>query len=96
MNTSADADIYRIEFGIEGMNAIDVRITPGNSSELTTPLVPGITREALLSTMRIYTVRRIGPPTDTKQCKNGGWREFNVPSTFKNQGACIRYVESQR
>lgn len=36
----------------------------------------------------------IGPPTDKKQCKNGGWKTFNNPS-FKNQGSCVSFVENQ-
>ncbi len=35
----------------------------------------------------------IGPPTDKNECKNGGWMTFNSP-TFKNQGQCVSYVQS--
>ena len=35
----------------------------------------------------------VGPPTDKNQCKNGGWQTFNNPS-FKNQGQCVSYVQS--
>jgi hypothetical protein len=31
--------------------------------------------------------------TDKDQCKNGGWRT-KFPLTFKNQGACIQYVNT--
>ncbi len=34
----------------------------------------------------------VGPPTSKNECKNGGWENFNNPS-FKNQGACVSYVE---
>lgn len=34
----------------------------------------------------------IAPPTNKDQCKNNGWKIFNNPS-FKNQGACVEYVE---
>lgn len=34
----------------------------------------------------------VGPPTDKNQCKDNGWKTFNNP-TFKNQGACVSYVE---
>lgn len=37
----------------------------------------------------------VGPPTDKNQCKNGGWQQFNNPS-FRNQGQCIRYVNTGR
>lgn len=35
----------------------------------------------------------VGPPTDKNECKNGGWMTFDNP-TFKNQGACVSYVQS--
>jgi len=33
----------------------------------------------------------IGPPTDTDQCKDDGWKTFNNPA-FKNQGQCVSSV----
>ena len=35
----------------------------------------------------------VGPPTNKDQCKKGGWETFTNP-TFKNQGACVSYVQS--
>ena len=32
-------------------------------------------------------------PTDMVQCKDGGWKTFTDPS-FKNQGSCVSYVQS--
>ncbi len=37
----------------------------------------------------------VGPPTSKNECKNGGWEKFNNPS-FKNQGACVSYVEKHK
>lgn len=37
---------------------------------------------------------QIGPPSTTDQCKNGGWKNYNAPRTFKNQGDCIQYVNT--
>jgi hypothetical protein len=34
----------------------------------------------------------IGPPTNKDQCKNDGWKFFNTPRTFKNQGDCVSYT----
>jgi len=34
-----------------------------------------------------------GPPVDKNQCMNGSWKFFNFPP-FKNQGACVSYVEA--
>lgn len=36
--------------------------------------------------------RRCGPPNKVDECKDGGWAQFDFPSTFANQGACIAYV----
>ena len=36
----------------------------------------------------------IGPPTNKDQCKNDGWKNFNTPRTFKNQGDCIQYANT--
>jgi hypothetical protein len=36
----------------------------------------------------------VGPPTNANQCKNDGWKTFNAPRTFKNQGDCIQYVNT--
>lgn len=33
-------------------------------------------------------------PTDKEQCKNGGWRLFNNPRIFNNQGDCVRFVNT--
>lgn len=37
-----------------------------------------------------------GPPTNKDQCKGNGWRRFNVPRTFKNQGDCVSSVNTGR
>ena len=34
----------------------------------------------------------VGPPTDKDQCKDEGWRTFDVPRAFQNQGDCIQFV----
>jgi hypothetical protein len=36
----------------------------------------------------------VGPPTNKDQCKGDGWKTFNVPRQFKNQGDCIQYVNT--
>jgi hypothetical protein len=33
-------------------------------------------------------------PTDKDQCKEGGWKAFNFPGQFKNQGQCKQFVKS--
>ena len=35
-----------------------------------------------------------GPPTNINQCKNGGWKLFDTPRRFKNQGDCIQFVNT--
>jgi hypothetical protein len=29
------------------------------------------------------------PPASKDDCKNGGWATFSIPTTFRNQGACV-------
>jgi hypothetical protein len=31
-------------------------------------------------------------PTDKEECKNGGWKNFGT--RFKNQGQCVRFVNT--
>jgi hypothetical protein len=35
-----------------------------------------------------------GPPRSEEQCKNGGWRRFDTPRTFRNQFDCIQFVNT--
>lgn len=37
----------------------------------------------------------ITTPTNKNQCKHGGWKIFENP-TFKNQGKCVSYVQSNK
>ena len=48
----------------------------------------------LTSTSTCAAILHIGPPTNKDQCKNDGWKAFNTPHTFKNQGDCIQYVNT--
>jgi hypothetical protein len=36
----------------------------------------------------------VGPPISKEQCKNGGWKTFDTPRKFKNQGDCIQFVNT--
>jgi uncharacterized delta-60 repeat protein len=36
----------------------------------------------------------VGPPTSKAQCKNNGWRTFTIPRRFRNEGDCIRFVNT--
>lgn len=36
--------------------------------------------------------RRCGPVSKIEECKDGGWSNFDFPTTFANQGACIKFV----
>jgi len=33
-------------------------------------------------------------PLNKDECKNGGWKSFTAPHTFKNQGDCVSYIAS--
>ncbi|MDT4967167.1 MAG: hypothetical protein QOJ64_1904 [Acidobacteriota bacterium] len=41
-----------------------------------------------------FEVQQANAPTNANQCKNGGWRNFDTPRTFKNQGDCIQFVNT--
>jgi hypothetical protein len=36
----------------------------------------------------------VGPPTDKNACKDGGWKTFDTPRKFTNQGDCIQFVNT--
>lgn len=38
---------------------------------------------------------RCGPPSSVAECLNDGWRTFNHPRLFANQGACVAYVNNR-
>lgn len=37
----------------------------------------------------------VGPPATKDQCKKDGWKLFDTPRAFKNQGDCVSWVASQ-
>jgi quercetin dioxygenase-like cupin family protein len=41
-----------------------------------------------------HTERMCGVPLTVAECENDGWRAFNFPETFINQGACVAYVKN--
>jgi uncharacterized repeat protein (TIGR03803 family) len=42
----------------------------------------------------VFKITSTVAPTDKDQCKNGGWKTFFYPHTFKNQGDCIQRVNT--
>lgn len=45
-------------------------------------------------TTTIYNFDPALTPASKDECKNGGWMNFNTP-TFKNQGQCVSFVNTQ-
>jgi hypothetical protein len=37
-----------------------------------------------------------GPPAAKEACKQDGWRRYNAPRSFKNQGDCVQFVNTRR
>ncbi len=68
-----------------------VRIASGNTAP--GPNESGIVDVVVLDDL-IYGEPLVGPPTDADQCKKGGWSEFEFPRAFKNQGDCVKFVET--
>jgi hypothetical protein len=36
--------------------------------------------------------RRCGPVSKVEECKNEGWSKFDFPTTFADQGQCVKFV----
>ena len=36
--------------------------------------------------------RHCGPASNVEECKNDGWSNFDFPTTFANQGECVKFV----
>ena len=36
--------------------------------------------------------KRCGPPISKQECRQDGWRDFDHPRSFANQGECIQFV----
>src|SRR5262245_38106513 len=39
---------------------------------------------------------RCGPPQQTDECKNNGWRKFNHPQSFASEEQCLTFVRQLR
>jgi hypothetical protein len=39
--------------------------------------------------------RRCGPPSSVDECMRDGWANFDFPSQFANQGACVDFVRNR-
>lgn len=78
--------VLRISVVVDG--SWSAAATGGDSEQ--TVLVDNIT---LNSDVTTFDPVLVAPPTDKEMCKKGGWKIFNNPS-FKNQGACVSFVES--
>lgn len=68
-----------------------VRIISGNTA-------PGPSESSVVDVVVmddfIYGEPLVGPPIDKQQCKKGGWAVFEFPRRFKNQGDCVKFVET--
>ena len=43
-----------------------------------------------------FAERRCGPPNEVDECKDNGWRKFNHPQSFSNEGQCISFARDMR
>ena len=68
-----------------------VRIVSGNAA-------PGPNESAAVDVVVmddfIYGEPLVGPPINKNECKKGGWQAFEFPRMFKNQGDCIKFVNT--
>jgi hypothetical protein len=67
------------------------RIISGNSA-------PGPSESSVVDVVVmddfIYGEPLVGPPIDKQECKKGGWQIFEFPRAFKNQGDCVKFVNT--
>ena len=78
--------------GLEEMNG---RVHRGKNVDATDVVVYDIfiTEPGKPTTVTIpANERRCGPPKDVEECRNDGWRRFNHPRSFSNQGRCVDFV----
>jgi len=68
----------------------------GNNPNFTYSCDPTATNSVCIATPKPPPPPQIGPPTTQEQCKDDGWRRFNFPRTFRNQGDCIQFVNTGR
>lgn len=69
------------------------RITSGNTA-------PGPSESSSVDVVVmddfVYGEPLVGPPTNAEDCKEGGWSEFEFPRAFKNQGDCVKFVNTEK
>ncbi len=81
--------------------AADARLADGNNTTYFVDglhftaagndVIAGIAQNALAS-VGVSAPAQIGPPTNTRQCRDNGWMNFNTPRAFKNQADCIQFI----
>jgi hypothetical protein len=71
-----------------------VRITSGNTAPGPTAFDAGDIDVVVMDDFIYSEPSVVGPPTEKKQCKKGGWETFEFPRLFKNQGDCIKFVNT--
>ena len=54
-----------------------------------------ITPQGMMPTVQVPE-KRCGPPVSRQECKRDGWRDFDHPRRFANQGDCIEFVRRQQ
>jgi quercetin dioxygenase-like cupin family protein len=50
-----------------------------------------ITPQGMMLTVQVPE-KRCGPPITRQECRRDGWRDFDHPRRFANQGDCITFV----
>jgi len=71
---------YTPDTGFTGTDTFTYTVSDGNGGTAT-------------ATVTITVTNPVTGPTSADACKNGGWKTFSNP-TFKNQGECASYVQS--
>lgn len=84
----ADQRIARVRI-VTGNTPLGIGNTDGPS------VFPGFFNDIVAMDDVMYAEPSVfGPPTVRDDCRNDGWKRFDFPRTFRNQGDCIQYVNT--
>jgi hypothetical protein len=84
---------YPLVISNVGMSTPDGQAIPSSGTDGAINVIGGPSPTPTATPPPTATPSGVGP-TSKEQCKQGGWRSFTVPRTFKNQGDCIQFVNT--
>jgi hypothetical protein len=89
---AADAGLSFVGIVFTEQRIARVRITTGTTAPGPAEN-PGVVDIVVMDDF-IYGEPLVGPPIDADECKKNGWKDFEVPREFRNQGDCVKFVKT--